>query len=1345
MHLPKLGDRVAPLLTLAGILIALAAPRRGLADDLKLEKGAHVCFIGNTLADRMQHDGFLETMLQARLPEHELVIRNLGFSGDELALRIRSKDFGTPDEHLTKNQADVIFAFFGYNESFADTAGLDAFRNQLREFITHTREQEYNGTSAPTLVLFSPIAYEDTGDRNLPDGSENNRRIAMYTQAMAEVADEMGVRFVDLYAPTSQLYEAVDVPLTINGIHLTEEGNRLLAGFIDRALFGSQPELDVDAAQLAAIRAAVLDKNFYWYNRYRTVDGYSIYGGRADLAFVDGQTNREVMQREMEVLDVMTANRDRAIWAAAQGKEFTVDDSNTPPFIPVETNKPGPLPGGKHVFLTGEESISKMQVADGMQVELFASEEQFPELVSPVQMAFDPQGRLWVAAWETYPHWKPKEQMNDKLLILEDTDGDGRADVCKTFADGLHDPTGFEFWGGGVLVAMAPELLFLQDTDGDDVADVRRRVLHGLDTADTHHTSNSFTAGPGGDLYFQEGTFHHTQVETPYGPTVRSANAAVYRYVPRTQQFEVYVPYGFANPHGHTFSRWGQDIVHDGTGAVPYHAALFSGHLDFPHKHPQPPTVYKQRTRPCGGTETLSSRHFPEENQGNLLVANVIGFQGILQYEIQEDGGSFTATEVEPLLFSSDPNFRPVDIEVGPDGAVYFVDWQNPIIGHMQHNLRDPSRDREHGRVYRVRMADRPLLDPPAVAGRPIAELLELLKQPEDRLRSRVRIELSARDSDAVIAAVDDWVKSLDENDPDYEHQMLEALWVYQQHNMMNEELLQRVLTSPNHYARAAATRVLCNQRDKVAEPLELLAKQVADPHPLVRLEAVRAGSFFRDPQAAEIVLTVLEQPMDQYLNFVLTETLRQLEPFWREALADDPDFAADAPTGLARLLEQVPTPELVKLPGRPAVYEALLSRPLVLHETRHEAVHHLAMTNGTSMMTELLAAVDRLDRSESDSAEQVVGDLAHMITAQPEEEFSRYRDQIEALARNGKAPITRQIAYVMLITADGGVDAAWKLASRSTGGVSDFLAAVPLLPDAALRAEAHGIVSPLVDAVPQELVAGKGDANGGVGRYVRIELPGNRRTLTLAEVEVLSGGRNVARDGEASQSGEAYGGAASRAIDGNTDGAYGNGGQTHSPENQRDPWWEVDLGGDVAIEQVTVHNRSESNGQFAKRLDGFTLQVLDGNREKVFEATEIPAPAESVTIDVSGNPADALRRSAINALTYTGVDEKETFQRLTAIVDEAGLRGAAVRALGRLPRQSWPEDQLEPLVDNLIDRVSDLPASRRTEPLALDELALAKRLATALPQSQAREARQRLREIGVTVVQLRPVPHQML
>jgi lysophospholipase L1-like esterase len=266
----------------------------------------------------MQHDGWLETYLASRFPEHDLVVRNLGFSGDELTLRLRSADFGSPDQWLTDTKADVVFAFFGYNESFAGAAGLDKFKKDLDDFVKHTRAQKYNGKEAPRLVLFSPIAHEDLHDRNLPDGTENNARLGLYTAAMAEVAGANGVPFVDLFQASRALYEREPEPLTINGIHLTEHGNQQLAQVIDTALFPDQPAPQRDPQALETLRRAVVEKNFLWFNRYRTVDGYSIYGGRADLKFVGGQTNREVMRREMEVLDVMTANRDRRIWAVAR-------------------------------------------------------------------------------------------------------------------------------------------------------------------------------------------------------------------------------------------------------------------------------------------------------------------------------------------------------------------------------------------------------------------------------------------------------------------------------------------------------------------------------------------------------------------------------------------------------------------------------------------------------------------------------------------------------------------------------------------------------------------------------------------------------------------------------------------------------------------------------------------------------------------------------------------------------------------------------------------------------------------------------------------------------------------
>ncbi len=241
-----------------------------------LQPNDHISIIGNTLAERMQYDGWLETMLQARYPKHGLVVRNLGFSGDEINTRPRSKNFGTPDEWLsglaqpiggyednrfagTNTKADVVFAFFGYNESYAGQAGLDAFKKELAGWIAHTLAQKYNGRSAPRVVLFSPIAHEDLGNPDLPDGKQNNERLALYTKAMGEVARAGNITFVDLFTPTTKLYADIKAPLTIQGVHLNTEGNRQVAQVIDRTLFGDSPKHQ--ETLLTRLRQAVVDKD----------------------------------------------------------------------------------------------------------------------------------------------------------------------------------------------------------------------------------------------------------------------------------------------------------------------------------------------------------------------------------------------------------------------------------------------------------------------------------------------------------------------------------------------------------------------------------------------------------------------------------------------------------------------------------------------------------------------------------------------------------------------------------------------------------------------------------------------------------------------------------------------------------------------------------------------------------------------------------------------------------------------------------------------------------------------------------------------------------------------------
>ena len=841
---------------------------------LTVNPGDKVVVIGNTFAERMSFFGHCETRLHARYPEHKLVFRNLGWSADEVVLRPRQQAFEDHGHRLVDHKPQVIIAAFGFNESFGGEKGLAKFEKELTDFIKTTTTTSYDGKAPPRLVLLSPIANEDRTDRQILAGTWNNARIEMYTAAMQKLAAASKIGFVDLFTPTKKLFAestASGKYLTINGVHLNDAGYAALAPIMDEALSGPAPALK---GNLEKIHAEVQEKNKQFYYDYRSVNGCYIYGQRKTPFGVEN------FPAEFAKLRKMIAVRDGRIWQAASGgtPKQAIDDSGTGDFVDTKTNFKNEV----HLT-TPEEAKASFTLPPDFEISLYASEVEFPDLKDPVAMTFDRKGRLWVGTNPSYPQYLPGTPVDDKILILEDADRDGKADKQTVFARGLHLPIGIELADGGAYVSLQPNLHFLKDTDGDDVADTNDIILHGFDTADSHHAMHAFETGPGGEMYFHEGTFHYSQIETPYGPE-RVNNAAVFRYEPRTEKLDVYVSYGFANPWGHCFDDWGQNFVADASGGANYVAAAFSGDVDHPRKHPNLKQFLVKQWRPTCGCELISSRHFPDEMQGDYLLNNCIGFQGTLQYRFKKDEkpySGFAADPVEPLIRSSDPNYRPVDIVLGPDGALYIADWFNPLVGHMQHSLRDPNRDHVHGRIWRVTHKKRPLVEPALIVGASIEHLLDILdmqKTPEYRTREKARLELRERDTATVIAAVDKWVAAQKGDDIHVQHNLLEALWVKQQHDVVDIVLLKRLLASKEPKARAAATRVLCYQRDRVPEVLTVLETLVNDEHPRVRLEALRALSFFDSQAALDVAVQSLIHEQDDYLEYVLKETTTTLD-----------------------------------------------------------------------------------------------------------------------------------------------------------------------------------------------------------------------------------------------------------------------------------------------------------------------------------------------------------------------------------------------------------------------------------------------------------------------------------
>ncbi|MGA0557089.1 PVC-type heme-binding CxxCH protein [Larkinella sp. VNQ87] len=868
-------------------LIAFSAFQSG-PPTLTLQKGSRIMLIGGNLGSRMMHYDNFETELYVRYPEHSLYIRNMCDGGDTPGFRPHASrndpwafpgaekfqteyanpsqsegHFESPDQWLTRLKTDIIVAFFGYSESFQGKEGLENYKAELDAFVKWTLSQKYNGTSAPQLALVSPIAFEDLSAKfDLPNGKKENENLALYTKAMKEVADRNKVLFVDAFTPSQQWYASTQEDLTIDGSQLNEEGYKKLGLLLVDQLFGkAAPKAQ---ANRKLVHDAVMEKNWMWHNDFKIPNGVHVYGRRYNPFGPDNYP------AEIEKIRQMTAIRDTAVWlAASKGQKMDIEtaDKRTRPLPSVKTNF-NPEKNGSLTYLYGQDALSKLKVPQGYKIELFASEQEFPDLAKPMQMSFDNKGRLWVACMPSYPHYKPGDpKPNDKIIILEDTNGDNKADKQTVFADGLHLPLGFEIAKEGVYVSQGPNLKLFTDTNGDDKADKVEILLSGFDDHDTHHNSSAFTADPSGAIYTGEGVFLHTSVETSYG-TVRATNGGFYRYAPQLRKLERTAQLSIPNPWGIAFDEWGQPFFAETSSPdvrwmLP--GSVLPRYGQATHKSVQL-IEEAHRVRPTSGLEFVSSRHFPDELQGDLLINNTIGFLGTKEHTMVDEGTGYKSRHRQDLVVSDDRNFRPVDMEFAPDGSLYVIDWHNILIGHMQHNARDPLRDHSHGRVYRITYPSRPLVKPAKIDGASIDELLDNLKLPEYRTRYRTRRELRGRGANVVLPKLNTWVAKLDKNDPRYEHHLLEALWVSWGLDKVDQKLLRQLLKAKDYHARAAAVQVVRYTGHQVPDQADLLLQAARDDNSRVRLMAIVAASWIGKEKGLPILAEAAKKPLDDWM-----------------------------------------------------------------------------------------------------------------------------------------------------------------------------------------------------------------------------------------------------------------------------------------------------------------------------------------------------------------------------------------------------------------------------------------------------------------------------------------------
>ncbi len=921
---------------------------------LEFIKGERIALVGNTTAERMSLYGHFETLLHLRHKDKQLVVRNFAFPADEVSIRQRSNDYTKLDDPLYAFNPDTFLCFFGWNESFKGKEGVAKFQQDYENFIREysAKYPRDDAKSPPRFVLVSPIAFENTSDPFLPDGKAENANLKLYADAVKAVASKLKLAFIDVYTPTLEAFAKGGGKLTVSGFQMNEAGDRVLGTALDAALFGrNDSAVKPGTSEFEKLRAAVVDKGWYHSQDYRMVNGWYVYGGRRTY-------DTETFPREYIKLRNMVSVRDHYIWEIAQGRQVPEqpDDSETGELIvpPTRFGQPGrDYSENKDLkYQTPEEFMSTANLAKGTKINLFADEKQFPEIAKPVQMNFDSKGRLWVSTMPSYPQWRPGDpKPADKLVILEDTDGDGKADKRTVFYDKLHCPTGFEFYNGGVLVVSQPRMLFLKDTDGDDVADDVTYLMDGWATDDTHHTCGAWEWSNGGLLHMLEGIATSTTLETPWGPHRSAGSGGAYVLDPRSMKIGQFALPGMANMWCYVFDEWGNGIVGDGTTPNQTWDAPLSGQQFGGRKGLK--FILPNGERPNLGNEWLVSRALPDDMQKQFTYACVINMNGLTRYQIHEDGAGFMGERVKlpggrknfgDIIWTADKHFRPSDPHIGPDGALYFGDWANALIGHMQYSQRDPNRDHFRGRIYRMMGADKKPIQPVTQSGKSVMEILEHFREYEWRTRYRARSVLRERPTSEVLPAVAEWVKKLNPTDPSYDRLRCEALWIQQSHHAIDVALLDEVLKSKTSKARATALHVLADERERIPGALDRFKEAASDEDARVRLEAARALSFYPTADAMAAVVAITAKSMDYWVQYTVEHALAANESAWR------PDYLAGRltkgnPTA-AKMVDEIIKSS--KTGGLAAPWiRLLLSQEEKSKEERFQAIKALANMKG--------------------------------------------------------------------------------------------------------------------------------------------------------------------------------------------------------------------------------------------------------------------------------------------------------------------------------------------------------------------------------------------------------------
>lgn len=490
-------------------------------------------------------------------------------------------------------------------------------------------------------------------------------------------------------------------------------------------------------------------------------------------------------------------------------------------------------------FLDPEEAVAKMDIPEGFDVRIFAAE---PDIGEPIAFTFDDKGRVWVV--ENYNYidrrsHRPSAEVT-RIQIFEDTDGDGAFDKKILFTDSLTFSSGIAVGFGGVFVGAPPNLIFIPDADGDDKPDgPPETLLDGWGIEDRHETLNSFIWGPDGWLYGCHGVFTQSTVGKPGAPADEREfiDAGIWRYHPVKREFEIFAR-GLSNPWGFDFNDEGQAFAT--CCVIPHLFHVIQGGVY--HKQSKPhlnPYIYDdiktirdhQHLSAHGGARFYLADAFPEKYRDSLFMCN-IHEHAVLTDVMERNGSGYIGRHGEDFMPTNDLAWVGFSIEIGPEGAVYILDWHDTDICGNAINFPDS------GRIYRILPKEAKPVALPNVGALSDTELVTLQHDSNDWYVRQARLQLQMRAAD----------ESLDKSKT---HQQLNAMlqqaktsakrlramWALHVTDGLNKQRMINLLQHEDEYVRAFAIQFLCEDRKPSSAALERFAAMAkSDDSPVVRL-----------------------------------------------------------------------------------------------------------------------------------------------------------------------------------------------------------------------------------------------------------------------------------------------------------------------------------------------------------------------------------------------------------------------------------------------------------------------------------------------------------------------------